>query len=401
MWNYLEWGGAQVYFLAIMKEARKDWDVKVVLPRKSGDGILRFLNEIEVEYQFIDTRIDVSQAFTIFDKLKRQSRRISSELMTYRHLLKYDPKETIVHLETAPWQSWILISALARRFHLFVTMHNALPFISKWKKILWSKRLNFILKLKKFHLFTANQNAKDSIKNLVTPENWKKITLTRAGINPAEIAKVLEKHLDRLKLLKKHKIPEDKFLILCVGQFIDRKGRWIYLEAAKKIIAIDSGYHFIWLTPIPPSDDDWQKINEFGLGEQFQIVLSENAGDNRFDILSFFRLADIFVLPSLFEGLPIAVLEAMALGIPTVSTNITALPEAVKPFETGILIEPGDSNALASAVMNLRNDSELRNKLSNDGSKYVCENFDERKTAQIVIGEYEKAINDLTEASKN
>jgi glycosyltransferase involved in cell wall biosynthesis len=400
MWNYLEWGGAQIYFLAIMKAAKKDWDIKVVLPRKSGDGFLKFLRENEIEYEFVDTRIDISQAFSVGDKLKRQYHRIASEIKAYRHLLKYDLKNAVLHLETAPWQSWILIFALARRGNVFVTMHNALPVNSEWKKILWSKRLNFILGLKNFHLFTANQNAKDSLKNLVTAENWEKITLTRAGINPSEIESVLENDFDRRGLLQKHKIPEDKFLILCVGQFIDRKGRWIFLEAAEKIVEKDDSFHFLWLTPVAPDCEDREKIEKYELKDSFQIILSEDAGKNRFDILSFFRLADIFVLPSFFEGLPIAVLEAMALGIPTISTNITAVPEAVKSFETGILVEKGDSSALASAILDLRKNSGLRDKLSAAGRKFVLENFDERKTARIAVEHYERALKDLTEISK-
>ena len=392
MWNYLEWGGAQIYFLAIMKEAKKNWDVKVILPKKSSPEFLKFLREIDVECEFIDTQIVFAPAFSIGERLKRQWRRIISELETYRHLKRYDLKETVLHLETAPWQSWILIFALSLRGNVFVTMHNALPIISEWKKFIWSKRLNFLLGLKNFHLFVANQNAKDSIKSLVTRENWEKIILTRASINPAEIEQVFQADFSRQKLLEKHGIPKNKFLVLCVGQFINRKGRWIYLEAAKKILEQDRQVHFLWLTPVLPSPEDNKRIENYDLSESFQIVLSESLGKNRFDVLNFFRIADIFSLPSFFEGLPIAILEAMALGIPTISTNITAIPEAIKHFETGILVEPGDSDALASAILDLKRDGSLREKLSKNGRKFILENFDERKSAQIAIENYKKSL---------
>lgn len=392
MWNYLEWGGAQIYFLAIMKEAKKDWNIKVILPRKSSPEILKFLDEIEVDYEFVDTQIDFSPAFTIAERLKRQWKRVMSEIKAYRHLKKYDLNNSVLHLETAPWQSWILIFALSRRAKVFVTMHNALPFISRWKKFVWSKRLNFVLGLKNFHLFVANQNAKDSIKELVSQRNWEKIVLTRASINPAEIEKVLEYDFDRKKLIEKHSIPPDKSIVLCVGQFIDRKGRWIYLEAAQKILKQTNQIHFLWLTPVLPSPEDQKRIENYRLDNSFQLILSDSVGKSRFDILKFFRLADIFVLPSLFEGLPIAILEAMALGIPTISTNITAIPEAVKPFETGILIEPGSSNALASAILKLNGNSQLKEILSENGRQFVRENFDERKAARVAISNYEKSL---------
>lgn len=392
MWNYLEWGGAQIYFLAIMKEAKKDWKIKVALPKKSNPEILKFLKEIEIDFEFIETRIDPSPAISLIEKIKRQRQRISSEFKAFRHLKKYDLKNTVLHLETAPWQSWILIYALTRRCNVFVTMHNALPIISRWRKEIWSRRLNFLLGLKKFHLFAANQNAKDSIKNLLSEENWEKIVLTRAGINPEEIEKVLNTKFEREKLLENHSIPKNKFLVLCVGQFIDRKGRWIYLEAAKKISKINQSIHFLWLTPLLPSVEDQKRIDEYNLNGSFQIILSDTVGKNRSDVLNFFRLADIFALPSLFEGLPIAVLEAMALGIPTVSTNITALPEAIENFETGVLIEPGKSDALAEAIINLEKNPALREKLSKRGREFVIEKFDERKAARIAIENYDSSL---------
>lgn len=392
MWNYLEWGGAQIYFLAIMKEAKKDWDIKVILPEKSNPEILKYLREIGVEFEFINTQISFSPAHSVAEKLKRQWMRMSSEIKAFRYLLRKNLTNTVLHIETAPWQSWILIFALSLRGNVFVTMHNALLEASRWRSRVWSKRLNFVLGLKKFHLFVANQNAKDSLKNLVTGENWEKIVLTRAAINPAEIEKVVESEFGREQMLEKFEIPGDKFLVLCVGQFIDRKGRWIYLEAAQKIFEQNQPVHFLWLTPVLPSAEDKKRIEEYNLGNSFRIILSDTVGKTRFDVLNFFRLADIFALPSLFEGLPIAILEAMALGLPTVSTNITAIPEAIKPFETGMLVEPGDSDALASAILELKDNRNLREKLSKRGRKFVLENFDERKAARIAIAEYEKSL---------
>ena len=53
-WTYDAWGGAQIYFLAIMKRARSEWDIIVILPRTSQPNILAFLDEIGVRYEFID-----------------------------------------------------------------------------------------------------------------------------------------------------------------------------------------------------------------------------------------------------------------------------------------------------------------------------------------------------------
>ena len=78
----------------------------------------------------------------------------------------------------------------------------------------------------------------------------------------------------------------------------------------------------------------------------------------------------------------------MALGIPSISTNVYAIPEAVIDGETGILIEPGDSDALAAAIEKLRNDEILRKRLGKNGQARVLKNFNEKNVAEIAYRAY-------------
>ena len=181
-------------------------------------------------------------------------------------------------------------------------------------------------------------------------------------------------------------------MVLCVGQFIDRKGRWIFLEAAREVLATNTDISFVWLTPKLPSAEDQKRIDGFELGDRFHLVLSETLGKDRHDVLTFFRIADAFALPSYVEGLPIALLEAMALERPSISTNVYAIPEAVKNFETGLLIEAGGAHALAEAILTLKNDPALRARLGRNGHEYVIEHFDERDAAASAIEAYEEAM---------
>ena len=89
------------------------------------------------------------------------------------------------------------------------------------------------------------------------------------------------------------------------------------------------------------------------------------------------RLAafDAFVLPSLWEGLPIAVLEAMAAGLPVVSTTVNGIPEAVEHEESGLLVPPGDPPALADAIERVAGDAELRARLGERGRRRYEQQF--------------------------
>lgn len=392
LWTYIQWGGAQIYFLAIMKQALAEWDIEVILPRNSKQDILKFLDEIGVSYKFIETTTFTAPAETLSQKLNRQLHRIQTEIKTYNYFRGFPLRKSILHLDAAPWQSWILLSLLAARGNVFVTMHNALPPVSKWRKRVWSFRLNYLLKLKNFHLFVANQNTKDELRELVSADLMDKIILTRAAINPVEIEEIFKKEIDRAGLCARFGIPADKFIVLCVGQFIDRKGRWIFLEAAKQILQNHTDTVFVWLMPELPNEEDRKKIENYNLAESFIPVKSADVGTSREKVLQFFRIADVFVLPSLVEGLPIALMEAMALEIPCISTEIYAIPEAVKHLETGVLIEPGNSKPLVEAILELKNDSKLREKLTKQGRTFILENFDERYWSQIALENYRLAL---------
>lgn len=392
LWTYLEWGGAQVYMMAIMKEALAEWDVVVALPRGSSPEVVGYLEQIGVQIDLLDVALDHDAAPNIGRKLERQSNRIKTELAVLKYLRKYDLKNSILHIEISPWQSWQFLAVLSRRgANFFVTMHNAISG-SAVRETIWKMRMHFVSRLRGFHIFASNQDTKNKIKPLVSPKFWDDIAVTYTCVDPRQIDAVLKNGRSRGEIREKHNIDADKFLVLCVGQFIDRKGRWIFLEAAKNL-SEDNDIAFVWLTPKQPSDEDQERINGYGL-KNFEIRLSSETGKTREEILEFFRVADVFALPSFVEGLPIALLEAMALGIPSISTNVYAIPEAVKDHETGILIEAGDADALAAAIRELKQDEALRKKIAENGRELVIKHFDERVASQIAIAKYKECFAD-------
>ncbi|RQV98165.1 glycosyltransferase [bacterium] len=90
---------------------------------------------------------------------------------------------------------------------------------------------------------------------------------------------------------------------------------------------------------------------------------------SRDDVHEIMRTFDIFVLPSLTEGLPNVILEAMASAKPVVATKVGGIPEAVIPEETGILIPPGNVNALTAAISRLINNPSLSRRMGEAGRK--------------------------------
>jgi glycosyltransferase involved in cell wall biosynthesis len=326
--------------------------------------------------------------------LQRQWRRIRAELRTYWELKKESLENLVIHSELAPWQSWIFYWMLTRGgAKAFVTIHNALPDKPLWRRAVWRSRLSFLSKRRGFHILPSNQHAKDSLRGWVDDKFWAEMPVTYTAVNPDEIAAALTEGFDRGETRRRFGLGEHAFVVLTVGQFIDRKGRWTLLEAGRKAVAQNDNIFFVWVTPSPPNAEDEARVDSYELGDKFQLVLSRDIGQ-RSDVLRFFRIADAFALPSFVEGLPIALLEAMAMGVPSISTNVYAIPESVKDRETGLLIDAGDSDALASRITELSRDVELRARLSRDGAGFVLAHFDERAVADTVIAEYLKSLDE-------
>jgi len=254
--------------------------------------------------------------------------------------------------------------------------------------------LRFLSRTPGFHIFPSNQHARDSLRGWVDPIFLDKMPVTYTCVNPEEIATAMATPFDGTAMRRRFGLPEDAFVVLTVGQFIDRKGRWTLLEAAKKLVEQNERSFFVWVTPELPNEVDTERVDSYLLGEHFCLVRSRDLGNARLDILRFYRIADAFALPSFIEGLPIALLEAMAMGLPVVSTNVYGIPEAVEDGKTGLLMEPGNADALAAKILGLFNDDGQRERLGKSASQLVLGKFDERVAARTALEHYELALND-------
>lgn len=109
------------------------------------------------------------------------------------------------------------------------------------------------------------------------------------------------------------------------------------------------------------------------------------------DRFRFFRQADIFVLPSYGEGMPLAVLEAMAAGLPIIATRVGGIPDLMTDGAEGFLLNPGDVSALADRIVRLANDPQLRATMGQRAARRV-QQFDEQFVLKRLAEELRTAI---------
>lgn len=128
------------------------------------------------------------------------------------------------------------------------------------------------------------------------------------------------------------------------------------------------------------------EIRRLGLHET--VVL---AGD-RDDVAAVLARADVFVLSSTSEGLPLSILEAMAAGLPVVASSVGGVPEAVKDGVTGLLVPPRDPVRLAAALERLLVDPALRHRLGSHGHDRVREHFGLEAFQQAHVAVYRREL---------
>lgn len=102
-------------------------------------------------------------------------------------------------------------------------------------------------------------------------------------------------------------------------------------------------------------------------------------------IIERMRRADVFVLPSRFESLGVAYMEAMAMEVPTIGTSVGGIGEVIDHLESGVLVPPGDVQAVVGAVEDLARDAGMRERLGKAGRRKVVEDFDSRRSAAVLF----------------
>ena len=175
--------------------------------------------------------------------------------------------------------------------------------------------------------------------------------------------------------------------MLFVGRLIPRKGLQFLVNAAKTTVKERNRVLFVIVGNGPLRRDLTSHIIRLDLSENFRFL-----GDVKESLLpSLYNCADVFVFPSLQEGQGIALLEAQASAKPVVAFNVGGVREAVHEGVTGLLVERGNSDDLAEAILRLLSDATMRLRMGAGGREFVLANYTWDVCAQKMLKVYWEA----------
>ncbi|VAX34858.1 hypothetical protein MNBD_UNCLBAC01-1100 [hydrothermal vent metagenome] len=203
----------------------------------------------------------------------------------------------------------------------------------------------------------------------------------------------------RQQNLKVHKsklnFNNNDFIITTIGNLSELKGQKDFISMAKQVLDKIPNVTFCIIGE--------EKISDKGYAEQLKEHACALKISNRIKFLGvksnikdYLSVSDVFVLPSLTEGLPLVILEAMSCAKPVVATNINGIPEAVIDNETGFLVKPKDVAALSQSVLVLLSDTAKCKRMGSAGRKRLEDFFNLRRYIEQLQNEYAKIFSDNT-----
>lgn len=204
----------------------------------------------------------------------------------------------------------------------------------------------------------------------IPAEHWPKLAIVRCGIDLTDLPTAAVRNDNGDRFLK----------LISVGRLSPEKGQAGLLDVVAMLRDRGVSLSLTLVGDGPEADALHARTRALGITALVHFVGRQ---DERTTLASI-AAADVLVLPSFMEGLPVVLMEAMALGVPVVATRVAGIPELVRDGESGLLFDPADWTALADAITRLAVDAPLRQSLAVNGRRRIEQDFAiERATSPL------------------
>jgi len=249
------------------------------------------------------------------------------------------------------------------------TMHGCMEF--------WDvERFNLARKVRAADLVIAISDfTRAQLMGFVEPEHWDKIEVVHCGVD-----------LDRYPVAQREGHGNRPVEILCVGRLSPEKGQALVLRAIADLRRDGRSVCLTLVGDGPLRSQLEDEARRLGIAEHvtFAGAVDQDA------IPAFYERADVFCQPSFMEGIPVVLMEAMATGLPVVSSGVAGIPELVVENRSGLLIPPGRPTLLAAALGRLVDSPESRRSFGETGRTIVEQEFDASECAAAVAGLFDR-----------
>lgn len=372
------WGGVGTYVVELVRHLPKDIEIHVVTPnRERFDG----QNVSSSDYDFAEYFGDnvrvhfVSRATDTFFYNAR------FQLACLKYVPELIKKEGLDIMHFAHHFAGLLLERERFSIPAVTTIHNTFQGQRDGTKMSgmsfgdleFSEKAEYLT----YPLFRLTEIIYFlKARNYITVSEWMKRQLQNqyATLNHCPISVTHNSVDTKLFSPGEERETSDRDIILFTGRIIAAKGIRYLVEAIPRVLREypEALFVFIGAGNYLPYQR-WLK--DMGIAEENLAFLGYLKGWN--ELIKYYRACSVYVAPTtLWENLPIRVLEAMACGAPVIASNICALPEVIDSGLDGILIPPGSVSELGDSICALLSDRSLRRKMGDNARKKVLKKFD-------------------------
>lgn len=203
-----------------------------------------------------------------------------------------------------------------------------------------------------------------------------------------------ERFDDNFKKQKREKIgvPKDAIVVGIIGRLVKEKGYLELFEAFREITAERSNVWLVIIGPEEPEKADRISADAF---KQYNIAERTRWLGSRDDVPELLACCDVYTLPSWREGFPRSAIEAAAMRLPIVATNIRGCRQVVENGKNGLLVPLKDSKELEKALLKLIGNPDLREQMGKAGYEKSQKEFNEQKVCEIILNTYKECLNKI------
>ena len=181
-------------------------------------------------------------------------------------------------------------------------------------------------------------------------------------------------------------IPDQATLILTLARLAPNKGHRYLVEAMPDVLRMHPNVHFVFAGQPDQAEPIIARIEALGLQPHVHLL------GFRSDTHHLLAASDFFVLPSLAEGFSLALVEALAAGLPTVATDVGGASEVIQPGQGGILVPPANSAALAAALNHLLSLDEAEVQRQRQAARRAAQPFSTQAMAEKTLRVYSEVV---------
>jgi glycosyltransferase involved in cell wall biosynthesis len=384
------WGGLGTYVVELVNHLPRNIEIHVVAPLRESFGKEKLSTSTYDFAKHLGKNVSIHLVSEAHDTFMYHG---GFQLACFREVPRLVKNEHIDLIHCSSHIAGLMLELRDLHVPMVTTIHTTIfgqrqgtrASGMSFQELEFSERMTYLgyplLRLVEILYFCKNRY-------YITVSEWMRQQLRKREVKNSPIS-VIHNSVDTRTFCPAEVQKPTKDIVLFTGRMIAAKGIRGLVEAVPRILKEHSEAFFLFI-----GSGDFspyrRRLKDLGVPERNFEVLGYL--EDRGKLLEYLKFSSVYVAPTLYENLPIRILEAMACGVPVVASNIAAIPEAINDNVNGVLVKPGSVDDLASAVCLLLSDSALRRRIGDAARKTVLTKFDSEVNTSRTAEVYQKVL---------